>query len=67
MHPPKEANLEVYQIHKYLKGPPGRELFFKKNDSKETGVFIDADWISSVEDRRFTREYYYYVYETLVT
>ena len=43
MHSPKESHLEVmYKILKYLKGSPGRGLFFKKGDSKKVEIYIDA-------------------------
>ncbi|RVW55529.1 Mediator of RNA polymerase II transcription subunit 33A [Vitis vinifera] len=36
MHSPKESHVEaVYKILRYLKGSPGRGLFFKKGDSKK--------------------------------
>ena len=45
MHSPKESHLEVmYKILKYLKGSPGRGLFFKKSDSKKVEIYTDIDW-----------------------
>ncbi|RVX08419.1 Retrovirus-related Pol polyprotein from transposon RE1 [Vitis vinifera] len=55
MHSPKESHLEaVYKILRYLKGSPGRELFFKKSDSKKVEIYTDADWAGSADDRRST-------------
>ncbi|XP_031281719.1 secreted RxLR effector protein 161-like [Pistacia vera] len=68
MHSPKEAHLEaVYKILRYLKGSSSKGLFFKKNASKEVEVFIDADWVGSIEDRRSTIEYCTFVFGNLVT
>ncbi|RVW49858.1 Retrovirus-related Pol polyprotein from transposon RE1 [Vitis vinifera] len=40
MHSPKESHLEaVYKILRYLKGSPGRGLFFKKSDSKKVEIY----------------------------
>ncbi|KAL6327587.1 hypothetical protein AAG906_021878 [Vitis piasezkii] len=44
MHSLKESHLEaVYKILRYLKGFPGRGLFFKKSDSKKVEIYTDAD------------------------
>ena len=62
MHSPKESHLEaVYEILRYLKGSPGKGLFFKKGDSKKVEIHTDADWAGSTEDRRFTTGYCTYV------
>lgn len=39
----------------------GHELFFKKNINQEIKIYIDADWASSITDRRFISRYYMYV------
>ncbi|RVW33188.1 Retrovirus-related Pol polyprotein from transposon RE2 [Vitis vinifera] len=58
MHSPKESHLEaVYKILRYLKGSPGRGLFFKKSDSKKVEIYTDADWVRSTDDRRSTTSY----------
>ncbi|RVW83721.1 Retrovirus-related Pol polyprotein from transposon RE1 [Vitis vinifera] len=45
MYSPKESHLEaVYKILRYLKGSPGRGLFFKKSDSKKVEIYTDIDW-----------------------
>ena len=68
MHSPREAHLEaVYKILRYLKGSPRKGLLFKKNESREVEVFIDADWAGSTEDRRSTTGYCSYVWVNLVT
>ncbi|RVW99728.1 Retrovirus-related Pol polyprotein from transposon RE1 [Vitis vinifera] len=68
MHSPKESHLEVvYKILRYLKGSPGRGLFFKKSDSKKVEIYTDADWAGSADDRKSTIGYCTYVWENLVT
>ena len=68
MHSPKESHLKaVYKILRYLKGSPGRGLFFKKSDSKKVEIYIDADWAGSADDRRSTTGYCTYVWGNLVT
>ncbi|RVW16742.1 Retrovirus-related Pol polyprotein from transposon RE1 [Vitis vinifera] len=68
MHSPKESHLEaMYKILRYLKGSPGRELFFKKGDSKKVEIYMDADWTGSAEDKRSTTNYCTYVWGNLVT
>ena len=62
MHSPKESHVEaVYKILRYLKGSPGRGLFFKKGDSKKVKIYTDANWADSAEDKRSTIGYCTYV------
>ncbi|RVW23851.1 Retrovirus-related Pol polyprotein from transposon RE1 [Vitis vinifera] len=68
MHSPKESHLEaVYKILRYLKGSPGRGLFFKKSDSKKVEIYTDANWAGSADDRRSTTSYFTFVWGNLVT
>ena len=68
MHSPKESHLEaVYKILRYLKGSPGRGLFFKKSDSKKVEIYTYANWAGSVDDKRSTTGYCTYVWGNLVT
>ena len=62
MHSPKESHLEaVYKILRYLKGSPGRGLFFKKSDSKKVEIYTNADWVGSANGKRPTTGYCTYV------
>ncbi|RVW39419.1 Retrovirus-related Pol polyprotein from transposon RE2 [Vitis vinifera] len=68
LHSPKESHLEaVYKILRYLKGFPGRGLFFKKGDNKKVEIYTDADWAGSAKDRRSTTGYCTYLWGNLVT
>ena len=57
----------VYKILRYLKGSPGRGLFFKKGDSKKVEIYTDADWTGSARDKWSTTDYCTYVWGNLVT
>ncbi|XP_050892193.1 uncharacterized mitochondrial protein AtMg00810-like [Lathyrus oleraceus] len=63
----KEHLEAVYRKLRYLKGNPGKGLFFKKTSEKNVSIFTDADWAGSVTDRRSTSGYCTYVWGTLVT
>ena len=68
MHSPSEEHMDaVYRILRYLKGIPGKGLFFKKNENRGIEVFTDADWAGSINDRRSTSGYCSFVWGNLVT
>lgn len=68
MHAPCEEHMEaVLRILKYLKGSPGKGLFFSKNETRSIEGFTDADWAGSIEDRRSTSGYCTFVWGNLVT
>jgi len=65
---PYEEHMEaVHRILKYLKGTPGRGLFFKKNEARSIEAFTNADWAGSISDRRSTSGYCTFVWGNLVT
>lgn len=45
----------VKRIMKYLKAPPRRGLFFKKQGGRD--IFFDADWVGYPNDRHSTSRY----------
>ncbi|KAL6323481.1 hypothetical protein AAG906_039054 [Vitis piasezkii] len=47
----------VNRILRYLKMTLGRGLLYKKNDTGDVEVFLDADWVGDVLDRRSTSGY----------
>ncbi|KAK9130140.1 hypothetical protein Sjap_010627 [Stephania japonica] len=68
MSRPKESHMEaVFRILRYLKGSPGKGLFFKKNQSRSVDVYTDSDYAGSQTDRRSTSGYCSYVWGNLVT
>lgn len=68
MHSPCQEHLEaVYRILRYLKGTPGRGLYFKKNEKRNVELYTDADWAGSLVDRRSTSGYCSFMWGNLVT
>ncbi|RVW87243.1 Retrovirus-related Pol polyprotein from transposon RE1 [Vitis vinifera] len=58
MHSPTEEHMEaVYRILRYLKMTPGKGLFFRKIENRDTEVYSDADWVENIIDRRSTFGY----------
>ena len=57
----------VLRILKYLKGSPGKGLFFNKNESRSIEGFTNSDWAGSIEDKRSTSGYCTFVWGNLVT
>ncbi|RVX20446.1 Retrovirus-related Pol polyprotein from transposon RE1 [Vitis vinifera] len=68
MHSPTEEHMEaVYRILRYLKMTPGKGLFFRKTENRNTEVYSDADWEGNIIDRRSTSGYCSFVWGNLVT
>ncbi|KAK4258317.1 hypothetical protein QN277_007775 [Acacia crassicarpa] len=68
MHLPKQKHLKAaYKILKYLKGTPGRGLFFRKTDLRTIEIYTDADWAGDQENSRSTSGYCTFVWGNLVT
>ncbi|PON84400.1 hypothetical protein TorRG33x02_198600 [Trema orientale] len=68
MHAPCEEHMEaVFRILQYLKGTPGKGLFFKKNENRSIEAFTDANWAGSITDRKSTSGYCTFVWGNLVT
>ena len=68
MHDPRKQHLEAaYRILRYLKGSPGKGLWFGCHKSaKMIEGYCDADWASCADDRRSTSGYCIFVRENLV-
>ncbi|RVW70009.1 Retrovirus-related Pol polyprotein from transposon RE1 [Vitis vinifera] len=57
MHSPTEEHMEaVYRILRYLKMTPGKGLFFRKTENRDTEVYSDANWAGNIIDRRSTSD-----------
>ena len=68
MHSPGHEHFEaVNRILRYLKGAPGRGLLYKKSQYLQVEVYTDADWASSIMDRRSTSRYCTFIRGNLVT
>ena len=51
----------------YLKGAPGRGLFYSNHGHSNIEYFSDADWAVSIVDKRSTTGYYIFVGGNLVS
>ena len=68
MHAPSGEHMEaIHRILRYLKGTPGKGLFFRNTAERSIEVYTDADWASSVDDRRSTSGYCSLILGNLVT
>jgi hypothetical protein len=68
MHEPWSGHLEaVHRILRYLKGTPGKRLWFKNNGHLGIDGYNDADWASCLDDRRSTSGYCVFVGGNLVS
>jgi hypothetical protein len=68
MHDPRTGHMEaVYQILRYLKGTPGKGLWFRANQHLNLEGYCDANWASSRDDRRSTFGYCMFVGGNLVS
>ena len=55
MHSPTKRHYEaVQQILRYLKGTPGKGIFFKKNEQQNIEGFADVDWGGSTDAKSIT-------------
>lgn len=55
MHSPTKRHYEAVQhILWYLKGTPGKGIFFKKNEQRNIEGFADADWGGSTDAKSTT-------------
>uniref|UniRef100_A0A2N9IIQ2 Protein kinase domain-containing protein n=1 Tax=Fagus sylvatica TaxID=28930 RepID=A0A2N9IIQ2_FAGSY len=69
------TNKERYQVHmdavhrilRYLKSALGKGLMFSKHGHLEVEEYIDADWVGSITDWKFTSGYFTFVGGNLVT
>ena len=53
MHEPRNEHLDaVHRILRYLKGTPGKGLWFKRSGHLEVDGYSDSDWASCQDDRR---------------
>jgi Reverse transcriptase (RNA-dependent DNA polymerase) len=67
MHDPREQHMKaVRRILRYIKGSPGKGLWFKSNEHLRIEGYYDADWAGCVDDHRSTTGYCVRVGDNLV-
>ena len=57
----------MHRILRYLKGTPGKGLWFAKSGHLEVDGYSDSDWASCQDDRRSTSNYCVFVGGNLVS
>ncbi|XP_020258828.1 uncharacterized protein LOC109835255 [Asparagus officinalis] len=67
MHDPRKDHMDaVYQILRYLKSAPRKELIFRKNGHVSIKDYCNFDWASCADDRRSTTGYCIFIGGNLV-
>jgi hypothetical protein len=68
MHDPKKGHMDtVYQISRYLKSAPEKELIYQKNGHLNIEGYCDSDWTSCADDKKSTSGYYMFIGDNLVS
>jgi Reverse transcriptase (RNA-dependent DNA polymerase) len=68
MHDLRVSHQEIaYQILRYLKGCPGKCMFFEKKGHMRVEVYTDVDWAWCLDDKKFTSGYCAFVGGNLVS
>ncbi|XP_070040773.1 uncharacterized mitochondrial protein AtMg00810-like [Nicotiana tomentosiformis] len=68
MHTPNEEHMRaVYRILRYLKGAPGKGLFYSKNETSTIEGYTDVDWAGDRSTKKSTSGYFMFVEGNLVT
>ncbi|KAK8916004.1 GTP-binding protein [Platanthera zijinensis] len=67
MHAPQSSHLQVVErILRYLKTAPGQGLVYKPSTTLSLIVYSDADYVGSLDDRRFTIFFVHTLVDTLL-
>ena len=68
IHSPLKSHMEVvHRVIIYLKTTLGKGITFQKNDDFKLGAYTNANWSSSMVDKRSTTRYYIFLRGNLVT
>lgn len=67
MHKREEVHLQTaYKILHYLKGTPRKGIMFKRNNRLLIEIYMDANYVGSLVNRRSTSGYYTFLGGNLV-
>ncbi|XP_068504206.1 uncharacterized mitochondrial protein AtMg00810-like [Phaseolus vulgaris] len=65
---PTQTHLQVtLRVIRYLKGCPGKGLFFSRRSSTQIFGFSDADWATCIDTRRSITVYCFFIGNSLVS
>ena len=68
MHDPFQEHLGVvHRISRYLKTTPRKGILFGKNEKGGVEAYTNANWASSIDDRKSTTRYCTFVWGSLLT
>nr|KYP52093.1 hypothetical protein KK1_026003 [Cajanus cajan] len=68
MHDPRERHMQaVDKILQYLKSSPRKGLLFKRNDTLTMKIYTNANYASSITDRKSTSRYCMFLGDNLIT
>ncbi|GJZ46009.1 putative RNA-directed DNA polymerase [Tanacetum coccineum] len=68
MHGPLNSDLKLaFRVLRYLKGAPGKGVFYKKSDNFALSAFVDSDWAKCTATRRSVTGFAVFLGSSLVS